>query len=796
MIETSQAYKDQVQEAITTWYPSGIMDYTDFNIDNSITTTVNSEDNLSDPQQMSDGIETPSYEFMNSWEHYDWDQHLRSEESTNNEKGALSQRISEDDNTFPVFSGIGFGSEYGPGEYSGPSEFIDYPKFRINFSPRTITALKAIFDDKRNQYAVDFDINVYTDDYETPEHTENITGNTSYRWETVIAEILLATAVEIVIKEWSHSKSKAIIIEAFTSFSESYDETELLEFNVFEESESQSDTNPIGNITVNTCTGKLLNLNRKFDNDNEDSVLHGKVKKNRRFRPAIVLNDLIDDKIQLGQFFTTQWEIDNDNLFAEFSAQDLFGLMEGFDYKESQFITPGIDQVFTYTTTADFNSFDLENIESTDNKLLYLNSAVLCDESLTPYYGFGEYIGFGEYSGPIGYLYYGTADKQISFTYTPGVSVTIDIVATENIPNGCNILYYASWKTVEEFNLMNGKTITYTPEDPTDTSQVVKIRAFFISNSTATNNFSIEDIEVTISEKVTLYSLAAKLINDFDNVTNLVQGKYEIAQEYANYEIPYAFFEPQNYKKVMKKIASAAGGRAYQRKDNYIVFEGFVQTGTAVREFDETNTFERNNPVNPYTQFNRVTVYIYEYILSAAAEDVGKVNVIIQDTEVQNLTIKFKIIPCDDATVAYSGLPGGVTVTDETIYTWGVEIELTNASGSDQDFTLTIEAKTYETYGSRSVQLDDSTSIRENGIIELPIENYLIQTYEQAYAVATIILNNLKQLRRDLTIDITPDPSIEIGDTIKSNDISFLVNRSELVLNAGGLIHILGGKKT
>ena len=93
MIETSDEYKIAVQAKTQKWTPSVTIDYSDYNIDNSIDAFNNDPDRLSDDRQMADGIESPTFEWW-TWNNFRWGQHMRSESSTNNEKGSLSYRIS------------------------------------------------------------------------------------------------------------------------------------------------------------------------------------------------------------------------------------------------------------------------------------------------------------------------------------------------------------------------------------------------------------------------------------------------------------------------------------------------------------------------------------------------------------------------------------------------------------------------------------------------------------------------------------------------------------------------------
>lgn len=788
MIATSAAYKAAVLKNIQFFSIRVEIDYSDYNIDNSITTTVDPADSTSDGDQMADGIETPSFEFF-EWGTATWGRHLRSTAHTANEKGALSAHNCESDGSF-MTNGAPFAGYTWAG-YTFASELRNYPSFRINFASRTVSALKAVFDNKLNEYATEFDVNLYTDDYETPEHTENVTGNTSYRWTATITAVENVTAVEIVVKEWNTPGVKAKILEAFTAYQEKYSISKIDSLNIYEETESQAKANPVGSMTANSLNLKMVNIDDWFDNENDDSPLAGNVTKNRRVKAYITINDT--DEISLGAFYTDSWTVKNKGQSVELSARDLIQLMSDREYNTDQFITPGVDQQFTYTTTADFDGWTKDNTISSNNQLEFGGSALLCADSLSPLNWAGYTWSYNGLPLSSGFTYCGTAIKSIGYTYTNGTSVTVNIAATETKPEGTNILYYVSYKDTDEYNLINGSgNFTFTPEDPTDASQTVKIMIFMSTQSTA-YNFSIQDITITLSEKITLYSLASKIIEDFDQETNLIQGKYLIDQSYADYEIPVASFKPQSYKSALQKIVEAGGGRCYQRRDQYLIIEAFETVTTADKTYTDSLVFDEEKPVNPWTLYNRATVKIYDFIQVASAEELAKVEISILDTEVLEFTIEFEKYPAD--TITYSGLPSGVTVTDSIEYTWGVWVEITNASGGDEDFTFTVNGKPYELTGNKSYSLDNTDSTRKFGVIELVIDNDLIQSEAQAEAIAGNLINSLSTQRREIRLDAVPDPALLLGDTIEKDGNFYLVSRSEINVSRSGIIHQIGGKR-
>lgn len=783
MIETTAEYQAQVTAPVTMWKPKLKIDYTDYNLDNSITTIVTDRDRTSDDAQMADGIESPTYRWQ-SWTNFEWGKYKRSETPTNNEKGALSNRLSDADNNFNLRAASTFGHYcFGHKTFAPP---VDYPKFSVTFSARTVNSIKVVFDDKLNEWAEDFDVNIYIGG--TIDTTEVVTGNTTVRYtKTLSSPVILATEVEVVIKKWSIPGTKAKIMESFTSIQETYEGGDLFFLDVHEEAEPQKATIPIGNMTANSLNAGILNLNNKFDNDNPSSVLAGNVIKNRRLTSSVQLNDV--DEIPTGVFYSTNWNIKNENLEAEVSGQDIVNLMGEQKYDKSQFIIPGSPQNFVYTTTADFNLFVLDNVEVGTNQILFAGAAVVCGES--PRYTFGQYPFGNKIFQSVTYC--GTADKTISFSYTPGTTITGAVSYNGTTPAGSRIRWFYSYTAVDnfiEFQLSDG--YVYTPVDISNTTQTIKIRALMEVPAVEVIP-EIDDITVNLTEKVTLLSLARLVIEDFDNNTGLIEGNFSIDEAFGEIELETAYLSPQSHREALKLICEAGAGRAFSSRTGTLTIETLKAVSTPVETWTDADFYEKSKPVNDNQLYNRVTVITNPLEKAASAEVVATTKIDIADTEVQTITVEYKKEPVGDITL--SGLPAGVTATDTTYYTWGAVIELTNASGGDEDFTLTINGKPYEITGSRFFEYDDTDSIRRNGIIEYPVNNPLVQTEEQAIDIGNRMIASFGNQRREISLDVLADPSLEIGDTFDENGNFYIVNGQDIDIKKGSLIHVVEGKR-
>jgi hypothetical protein len=746
MIATSAEYKTQVESPVTEWGITVKIDYSDYNIDNDIEAYQNSSDRTSDNAQMSDGIEFPTYRWMD-WASFEWGQHLRSESVTENEKGGWTAKTS-DPNTgeYPVYSGDFFGTSFAGSTF--PGKFVDYPRFVVSFLPRDVSELKVVFDSKLGQWAEDFDIEIYSAD--GLEYTDIVTGNSSYKYLSSIETVRLAQSVEVVVKKWSLPSAKAKVIEMFTSVSETYDSDDIEGISILEESQADNAESPIGNFTANQMTGTLLNWNNRFDIDNDDSPLFGKVIKNRRVSPFFQLGSLADS-LPGGVFYTTDWEVKENELTASFNAQDLASLMGQSEYDQNTFITPGEDQDFTYTTTADFDLWTKENVLSENNELVFQGASIQCGsgEQATTFYG-SAFAGSAFFTNK---LYCGTADRIISFDYVPGCSVRLSFAANDTKPAGTNIRYFASIDGGLTFTeILNGGYI-FTPTSISDTVQEVTFRVLFESQSLSARP-SVQDIYVELSESVTLYSLAVLVIEDFDNETNLVQGNYTIDQLLGEIEIENAFFAPKTHRAAIKAICEAGGANAYIGRDGGINIDVLQGVDSIVKYYTEDNYAKKVNRSNDQELYNRVTVLTNPLEKATSTSEIAKIKVNILDGDSQEVTVKYKTVPSE--WFSNSGLPSGVTITDADYYTWGATLTVSNASGSDQEFDMVLTGYPYSVTGQRRIQIDNTENIRRNGVIELVIDNELIQSEDQAQFVAEQLIESFGEQKRAVEIPSSP----------------------------------------
>ncbi len=261
------------------------IDYTDPFMDQSIEIEANENANVSYPRQTADNV----LEATHKWASLDGTWDLTT--------GEYYLAPSPDKLTQAQFGWWGSQLAGIDGAFSSP-----YPTLTVRHLPRPARQFRVIGDTAREEWPVDFQIKLYTQD-DTLLHTETVTGNTEVSWsKTLEPQVLDVAKQELIITKWSHEGRCAKIIEFFTSIREVYETGDLVSLRLLEEREASQGSLPVGNISANEVTIVLNNWDKKFDIDNENSPLKNLLKPNRRiqvslgFEGALVWQDVKNKK--------------------------------------------------------------------------------------------------------------------------------------------------------------------------------------------------------------------------------------------------------------------------------------------------------------------------------------------------------------------------------------------------------------------------------------------------------------------------------------------------------------------
>lgn len=316
MLPVSQDYQQAVTADVRDFRARIEITWTDPTIDQSIQVTTNSRANISWLKHTADSREDPSFKYAaldGTWK-LDGTYHLApdTEEQANKyQMGYWSGVMSNPDGTFNA----------------------PYPRLTVRFLPRPVFGLKVVGDSARKEYPVDFEIRVY-DKTHTLAHTETITGNASIYWQKSITPFDDIVRIELEIQKWSHGGRHAKIVEFFTSMAGIYEGDDIVLLSLLEERETSKGSLPIGNITANELTLRLLNENDRFYPANIYSIYHNLIKPNRKIRAWLgpVLPNGVVEYQPLGVFWTQPWDVPEMALYADTTCWDRMELLNNSTY--------------------------------------------------------------------------------------------------------------------------------------------------------------------------------------------------------------------------------------------------------------------------------------------------------------------------------------------------------------------------------------------------------------------------------------------------------------------------------
>jgi len=345
------------------------IDYSDANIDNTIIAWSNGTQTNSYLKQVYNGIEDVSAKFCSldgSWVlgEYALAPETASEQAAS-EIGAWSELLSNPDGTFQNTSTAHYlhgKTLYSSGLYGGN---VSTPEVSVNFTARTISDIRISFDNARMEYGIDFDVIFRDIDY-TELYTLEVRGNAGLKYVTSITAQNAVAQMTIKVLTWSTANRQAKLAEMYTSISELYNGSDIMNLQIVENRELPEDGVPLGSTASGQCVLSLYNRDRKFDYDNVTSKLYNVIRKGVRVIPEIGDGT---NWIPLGTYFAREWDIDKRSLVATVTCLDRMALLAESEYKVNKIIEAPADETFLTDTDAEWNSADLVGVYAVSNTL-------------------------------------------------------------------------------------------------------------------------------------------------------------------------------------------------------------------------------------------------------------------------------------------------------------------------------------------------------------------------------------------------------------------------------------------
>lgn len=287
-------------------------------------------------------------------------------------------------------------------------------------------------------------------------------------------------------------------------------------------------------------------------------------------------------------------------------------------------------------------------------------------------------------------------------------------------------------------------------------------------------------------ENMTASALAQEILED----AGLTPADYIIDSELDDIVFPWAWMPAVSHREALRLLAEACMAVVYCDRDGRVriarpieMVQGeketyFLQGPQYPADVEDTGIYGigpddyfsiPKTPTSKDEVANTIVVTTQPVRPVEDFVEVFRANspIVIGANEIVKVTIQYSKQPVIDATAALDDPPPGVGIISAEHYSWGADIEIENTSGAEVDVMLVVLGKPLEIYGGEQIVEWDELSVRDDGELKFEFpSNHLVQTSEQAQAIAKAILASAKVLRRDIEFEWRGNPALELGDVV------------------------------
>jgi len=226
---------------------------------------------------------------------------------------------------------------------SGLGVFENLPEIIVEFAAeRSINQIIIVGEPTLGEYPTNFDVLIYDEDDNV---LNSITNFNASDVETILDftddNILTARYMVLVLHSWSAPNTIGKIVEFFGVITDTFYSDDIVSMDVLEEMEADEEDTPFGSMSTNELTIEFQNISITKDSDdiadpflpeNSASYLNNSITKNVRLSPYIGFSELtVSDQpieyVPMGVFWSTEWEVSENEFSAKVIARDRFELL-------------------------------------------------------------------------------------------------------------------------------------------------------------------------------------------------------------------------------------------------------------------------------------------------------------------------------------------------------------------------------------------------------------------------------------------------------------------------------------
>lgn len=288
----------------------------------------------------------------------------------------------------------------------------------------------------------------------------------------------------------------------------------------------------------------------------------------------------------------------------------------------------------------------------------------------------------------------------------------------------------------------------------------------------------------TVQQNVSAAALAQAILLD----AGLAAHEWVIEDDLADVIFPWAWFPPVTHREALRILAEAALAVVYCDR------EGRIRVGAApVSEeaggltaflqaafpasfgtvggygIGPDDYFTLRAPALHDQVANEVIVTATPLVPEGAPSEVYRSStpIVVPAGETVTVTAQYQEPPVMGAVASLDSAPPGVSIVRAQYYAWGADVEIANTGSSPADVVLIVMGTRLVPRDGVSALALDPVSQRTYGrlVYEAP-RNHLVQTREQAEALAQLLLAGMRDPRRDVELEWRGNPALELGDPI------------------------------
>lgn len=259
-------------------------------------------------------------------------------------------------------------------------------------------------------------------------------------------------------------------------------------------------------------------------------------------------------------------------------------------------------------------------------------------------------------------------------------------------------------------------------------------------------------------DNVTLYEIAEDILERM----GLTYEEYEITEKLKDFVVATALLPKTTGWDALQEIANAGLCKVFVDRDNRIVImcENDIPK-QSVLEVNPGNMFSYKSNISLTDFSNSVSVDYCEISIKTDIIDVAETEIYLDPGESKSLTIDFTsevaypYAKTDNAIVQITGFDSGVN---------SCICVLKNNANAVQRAVVTVSGNAID-INTRTVTVKDEESIRLYGTVEYKHPtSELVQSYEQAEYMATLLLNRMRAGEGTITTVWRGNPELEVGN--------------------------------